>query len=108
MNAGDSEFDETGRSFRFAPTLFARLLEVAVGPGFPQCAFAVEFLFQTAKCLFNGLAFFQFNFRQIISRSSLWVPSGGMIGTVRQPVKAYCVTALRPPCSVAANGASIQ
>ena len=108
MNAGDSESDETARSFRFAPTLFARLLEVAVGPGLPQGSFAVEFLFQTAKGLFDGLAFFQFNFRQIISRSSLSVASGGMIRTVRQPVKAYCAAAPVPARSVSANGASIQ
>ena len=58
------ESDEAARSFRFAPTLFARLFVVTVGPGLPQRAFAVEFLLQAPQRLLYRLTFLQFDFRQ--------------------------------------------
>jgi hypothetical protein len=62
---------ERTRPFGFAPTLLARFFEMAVCPGLSQRAFTVELLFEPTEGLFYGFAFFQFNFGQLYSRSSL-------------------------------------
>ena len=53
------------RHFFFSPASFAWLLEVPVIAHFLKGAFAVDFLFQPAERLFNGLAFFKSDFGQL-------------------------------------------
>jgi hypothetical protein len=65
------EAGEQTRAFGLATLLFAWFFEMAMGTGFPQRTFAVEFLFQPTQGFFHRLAFFEFNFRQLDSRSSL-------------------------------------
>ena len=46
------------RSTGFAPTLFARLLKMTMGPRFTQCPLAIQLLLQPAQGLFHRLTLF--------------------------------------------------
>jgi hypothetical protein len=52
------------RHFLFAPTLFARFLEVPMVPNNLQRSFAINLLLQAPQDSFNRLAFFYFNLGQ--------------------------------------------
>ena len=61
---GRSETREQTRSSRLPPAFLARLFVMAMSPCFPQCALAVQLLFQPPQCLLHRLTFFQSDFRQ--------------------------------------------